>query len=159
MGCLGVDAGAECHGFADHRVVHQHDARPEVSAVSEAADIRGTEKAAALVAVQRSRRPPRASTDHPGSLKVMTRDHLFVMNDPTVSAVALLYTCRRRHEYGTKVLLPTRQHDEDAAHHEDGPLRPKLGGARTADIGIRASAATGDDGLRSAPSPPPWSCV
>ena len=69
--------------------------------------------------------------------------------DPNASVIAPLYTCRRRHEYGTRVFLPTRQRNDDTAHYEDGPLRQQRGGARTADIWHHAWAATGDDGLRA----------
>ena len=50
--CLGVDASTECHRLADQCVVHRHDARPEVSAVSEAADTGRTEETATFVTVQ-----------------------------------------------------------------------------------------------------------
>lgn len=49
---LRVDAGAKRQRFADQRVVHWHDPRPEISAVPETADIARAEKAAALLAVK-----------------------------------------------------------------------------------------------------------
>src|SRR5688500_2720008 len=50
--CLSIDAGTEGHRFADQCVVHRDDARPEISAVSESANIGRTQKASALVTVQ-----------------------------------------------------------------------------------------------------------
>src|SRR5512133_424419 len=120
VGCLGVDAGAEGHSLADQCVVHRHDARPEVSAVSETATLVEPRRRRHSSRPSVSRRPPRSNSDHPGSSKVMTRDHLFVMDHPTVSAIALLYTYRKGHEYGTKVPSLRRRQDEDAAHHEVG---------------------------------------
>jgi hypothetical protein len=50
--CLRIDARAECQRFADQRVVHWHDARPDVSAVSETADVGRAEQATTLLAVK-----------------------------------------------------------------------------------------------------------
>ena len=66
-------------------VVHRHDARSGVSAVREAADIGGIEKAAALIAVQRLEATAPVEQGPSEVVGNRRHDHPFPMADPTLS--------------------------------------------------------------------------